>query len=299
MKSPAQNRPPNFNPLARLYLAMEALTFGPFLALCRTTFLRDAAEARRALVLGDGDGRFTARLLRVNPNIQVHAIDASSAMLAALTRRARPHAARLSTDQADLRTWEPALPEVYELFATHFFLDCLTTEEVQSLALKLRRIAAPSALWLVSDFAIPQGLFGALIARPIVAALYLVFGLLTGLQVRTLPDHSTALRAAGFSLLHRRKRLGGLLVSELWVGQGGNGAISAQELVAALPNNCGPSLIDTNARESFLRQYQIVTNVLISFLPEQRGSMRFASSKHNQLQIRLEIRGHLPPDRSP
>jgi hypothetical protein len=59
-------------------------------------------------------------------------------------------------------------------------------------------------------------LYGRLVARPLIAALYRVFGLLTGLAVRTLPDHPSALRAAGFTLLERRSRLAGLLVSELW-----------------------------------------------------------------------------------
>ena len=95
-------------------------------------------------------------------------------------------------------------------------LDCLTTEEIQTLATRLRPTLSPSALWIVSEFAIPPNLYGRLVARPLIAALYRVFGLLTGLAVRTLPDHPSALRAAGFTLLERRSRLAGLLVSELW-----------------------------------------------------------------------------------
>jgi hypothetical protein len=98
----------------------------------------------------------------------------------------------------------------------HFFLDCLTTEEVESLAAKLRAIVSPSGLWLVSEFAIPAGWFGRLVAAPLVSGLYLAFAWLTGLSVRSLPDHRSALRAAGFALQQRRAWLGGLLVSELW-----------------------------------------------------------------------------------
>jgi hypothetical protein len=55
-----------------------------------------------------------------------------------------------------------------------------------------------------------------LIARSLIASLYLAFGMVTGLAVRTLPDHPSALRRAGFTLLERRSRLGGLLIAELW-----------------------------------------------------------------------------------
>ena len=65
----------------------------------------------------------------------------------------------------------------------------------------------------------PEGCFGRLVARPIVGALYWAFGWLTGLTVRTLPDHAAALRRSGFALVQRRLWLHGLLVSELWSTQ--------------------------------------------------------------------------------
>lgn len=209
------NQPPNFNRLARLYLWMELFSFGPWLSFTRLTFLTRLCNSRHALVLGDGDGRFTAHLLRANPQVHIDAVDASAAMLAALQRRATPHAERLTTHLADIRTWQPESTS-YDLIATHFFLDCLTTAEVQSLAARLRPVVSPNALWVISDFAVPANSFGRLVALPLVTGLYLSFALLTGLAVRRLPNHSAALAAAGFTPLQHRPRLGGLLIAELW-----------------------------------------------------------------------------------
>jgi hypothetical protein len=196
---------------------MEFLTCGPWLAITRRTFLSSLTQARRALVLGDGDGRFTATLLRANPSVLVNALDASAAMLNTLLRSAGPNADRVQTHLADARAWQPpAASGPYDLIATHFFLDCLTTQEIQALAATLRAAVSSPALWVVSDFAIPPGWRGRLLAQPLVATLYFVFGLLTGLAVHTLPDHASGLRQAGFNLLERRARLGGLLVAELW-----------------------------------------------------------------------------------
>ena len=213
-------RPPDFNRLARLYRWMEFFSFGPWLGLTRNTYLNDLAHSRQALVLGDGDGRFTGRLLRANPAVRVDAVDASSAMLHALLGRAGTQADRIRVHLADVRTWQPPAPVVappYDLIVTHFFLDCLSTQEVQLLAARLRSVVSPHASWIVSEFAIPPGWYGRFIAVPVVSSLYFCFGLLTGLEARHLPDHSAALGRAGFTLLERRSRLAGLLIAERWL----------------------------------------------------------------------------------
>jgi SAM-dependent methyltransferase len=209
------NRTTNFDRVARAYRWMEAVTFGPLLMQARCAYLGEVRGCKRALVLGDGDGRFTRRLLAANGAVRVDAVDASAAMLAELRRNAEPYAGRVCTYVADARLWQPARA-AYDAIATHFFLDCLTTSEVAALAVRVRSAAAPGALWVVSEFAIPRGAFGAVVARPVVALLYRVFSVLTGLTVQRLPEYRAALAEAGFVLAEERPRLRGLLVSELW-----------------------------------------------------------------------------------
>lgn len=207
---------PNFDGLAGPYRWLEYLTFGPFLWRCRTHFLPQLWHCRHALVLGDGDGRFTAELLRWNAQIAVHAVDLSSTMIETMERTAKAHSCRLSTEVADLRAWSPNPESRYDLIVSHFFLDCLTSAEVGSLARRLATAAAPGALWVVSDFAVPRSRFGTLVAKPLVSGLYLAFRWLTGLQIRTLPSHGQALTTAGWSLRSERCWLNGVLTSQLW-----------------------------------------------------------------------------------
>src|ERR1700738_3284338 len=86
---------PNFDRLAGAYRWMEAFSFGPWLWRCRCAFLGEMRTARRALVLGDADGRFTSRVLGENPVVRIDAVDISPAMLGALLRRAGQHADRV------------------------------------------------------------------------------------------------------------------------------------------------------------------------------------------------------------
>lgn len=210
------NPAPDFNRLARLYRWLEYFSFGPWLWRCRTHFLPQLACSCNALILGDGDGRFTARVLRSNPRIAITAIDASPQMIKSLQRAATPHQSRLTTLVADIRTWRPTDSDQYDLIVTHFFLDCLTTAEVAGLASRLTPVLAPDALWLVSEFATPPTLFGRTIAAPLVDFLYLAFRLLTNLRLKALPDYRQALVDAGWSLHVQHTHLHGLLVSQMW-----------------------------------------------------------------------------------
>ena len=208
--------PPNFDRLAGIYRWLEWLSFGPWLSRCRRIFLERIGDRRRALVIGDGDGRFTSQLLRANLRIEVDAVDASPAMLQALVRRAGLHHTRIRTYLVDARRWQPPEDRGYDLVATHFFLDCLETAEIGRLAENLRPSLVPGTLWVVSEFSIPPGCFGRQVAEPLVAFLYAAFAVLTGLAVRCLPDRGAALRGAGFRLVESRALLRGLLVAELW-----------------------------------------------------------------------------------
>lgn len=209
------NPAPNFDRLAGIYRWMELFSFGPWLRRCRYAFLADLLGCQRALILGDGDGRFTARLLGANSTVQIDAVDASPAMLKALTDRAKCD--RVRVFQADARRWRPEnTDQPYDLIVTHFFLDCLTTEEVSQLASSLRGYVSAHATWVISEFAVPDNYFGRFVARPSVSVLYWTFAGLTGLSIRKLPEHHFALQEAGFTLQKQQRHLSGLLESELW-----------------------------------------------------------------------------------
>ena len=202
---------PNFDRIARAYRWLEYLTLGPILERTRLEHLPALAQARHALILGDGDGRFTAALLARYPALCAEAVDLSPRMLTLLHRRAA--GPRLRLHQADVRAFRPQQPP--DLIVTHFLLDCLTQPEVDHLTTRLAASLSPGGLWLISEFRIPNGLLH-WPARIYVRLLYLAFRILTGLRVTRLPDHARALSYAGLHLVRSRTRLLGLLTTELW-----------------------------------------------------------------------------------
>jgi ubiquinone/menaquinone biosynthesis C-methylase UbiE len=211
-------RPARFDRVARLYRAMEYVSFGTALERCRFSHLPLLTRKSRALVIGDGDGRFLARLLTANAAIHADVVDASPAMLGLLRARLARLGAqgRTLTICADARNLN--LPSAaYDLVVTHFFLDCLTPAETQRLIDRVQPALRDGACWLVSEFQVPEkGRAMAWFARCVIAALYVAFRLLTGLRVREIAPWRDLLARSGFSRKEAYTGLGGMLVSELW-----------------------------------------------------------------------------------
>jgi SAM-dependent methyltransferase len=209
--------PASFDRLSRAYRWMEYFSFGPYLQQCRNLRTAEMACCRRALVYGDGDGRFLAELVRRAPQIRATAVDASNQMLLRLAHRL-PSEAQVRLVHADALECEASkLPDApFDLVVSHFFLDCFNEAEIASLVAHVNVAVETKALWVVSDFAIPQRKPARLLGTLIVRGLYLAFGLLTGLRTRRLPDYARVMRAAGWVLEDRQELLLGLLVSERW-----------------------------------------------------------------------------------
>ena len=213
---PRTPRAANFDRVARIYRWAEYLALGPLLQRCRTQFLPALEGKRSAHVLGDGDGRFSAALLRQAPSLDLLAIDSSRSMLRLLEKRcARDGNAARLTVQQDSALVASASPDS-DLIATHFFLDCLSQEEVERLVAQLGKEVQPGCSWVISDFGLPRRPIARWLARIYIRLLYRAFRVLTGLQTQRLPDHRPAMRKAGFQLQARIEHLSGFLYAELW-----------------------------------------------------------------------------------
>ena len=209
----------SFDTLAPHYCAMEALFAGRLMQQCRTAFLDEAAPCRRALLLGEGPGRFLAELLRTHSGIEVTCVERSPRMIeqaAQLVRRRGLDDARVTFEPCDALVWSPPRG-VHDLVVTNFFLDCFRSDQVGSLVAKVAASATDNARWLVSDFRVPVRGWPRWRARLIVSLLYGFFRLTTNLSASRLAPPDGFLRAAGFRLARRRLASFGLVHSDVWL----------------------------------------------------------------------------------
>lgn len=209
----------SFDAIAPAYRTLETIAFGGALQRARVACLGEIGTPRRALIVGEGNGRFLGELLRVHPNVEVDCVDASQRMLELarqrIERRLPADANRVRFLQCDITSWTP-LEASYDLIVTHFFLDCFSKDLIADIVNGLSRAATLRATWLLADFCVPARRFARVRAGLWLAAMYRFFQFTAGIEARELEDPSPFLRTAGFALVRQHFFQSGMLKSELW-----------------------------------------------------------------------------------
>jgi ubiquinone/menaquinone biosynthesis C-methylase UbiE len=203
----------NFDRVAPYYRRLETLVFGDRLQAARCVFVRQLPPFRRALIVGEGDGRFLEQLRDAQPELLVECIDASEEMLE--LARARVGDRYTQFIQADIR--EAAFPAArYDLVVTHFLLDCFEERQLREVVEKLSAAAMSNAIWLVADFQKPVRGLRRAFGRLLIATMYLFFRSVAGLEARRLVDYAPFLAAHGFILEKESGAPNGMIRSQLW-----------------------------------------------------------------------------------
>jgi ubiquinone/menaquinone biosynthesis C-methylase UbiE len=192
---------PGFDRMARWYRTLEFAAFGRDLERARFAFLDRLADRTSILLLGEGDGRCAARLLRVAPGARIVCVDSSPGMIERASRRTRltGEGDRVTFECADIRSFSPA-PGQFDAVATLFLLDCFRAEEVASIVSRTGAALRPGAIWIFADFAVPPRGIARVRARMWVALLYAFFRWETALPASALPPSEGALGLAGWQL---------------------------------------------------------------------------------------------------
>jgi SAM-dependent methyltransferase len=205
--------------IAGAYRYIEYARFGQALEICRFAHLPRLAQSRKALILGEGDGRFLSRLSGSHPLLAVDAFDTSKRMIQLMRRRLlaseAPRESAVRLHHADAT--RVSFPKTdYDLVVTHFFFDVFSSNQLEALIERVSGSLAPRSLWLVSEFDVPEAGAARLAARFWLKVMYFFFRCATGLQNQTLPDWRHCLRRAGFRPRAQASFKKGFLVSELW-----------------------------------------------------------------------------------
>lgn len=209
-----------FDWLAPHYRWMERILAGAKLQRCRLAFLHEIPPPRRALLLGEGHGRFLTELLKTYPKVDCLCVDASAKMLSVARNRLLSEgldASRVEFVQADLAGWTPPARS-FDLVVSQFIFDCFTQEQLQDIIKRLGSVAAPKAAWLIADFrSPPQNGPSRWRAQAILSLMYLFFRWATGIAASHLPDPKALLEQQGFTLQSRRLAEWGLLQTDFWL----------------------------------------------------------------------------------
>lgn len=204
----------SFDRLAPHYRWMERVLAGRKLQRCRTEFLGKIQAPKRALSVGEGNGRFLAEFVARFPRAEILCLDASERMVAE-SKRVIGGASNVNFLHADIFDWAAPRGE-FDLIVTNFFLDCFTPRQLSIVIEKLASAAKSEATWLLADFCEPPNGWKKWRARTILASMYLFFRLAARLPARRLAAPDNFLTAHGFALVERLRYDWGLLHADFW-----------------------------------------------------------------------------------
>ena len=176
----------NCDSIAPFYDLFERVAFGGRLQRHRVAFLSAAAGKSRALIVGDGDGRFTQALASSYPDLEIDSLEMSTGMLA-VARQRLTALTRVHLTQGDALEY-PFLQTTYDIVFTHFFLDCFDNRQVSDLVTRLSGALKRDSLWIISEFRqAPRG-WRKVFTQAWLNIMYFFFRHATGLETRCLPD---------------------------------------------------------------------------------------------------------------
>ncbi len=210
----------NFDSVAHWYRWLEYAAFGRALERCRFALLPALGDARRVLILGEGDGRFLKKLLSINSTARIDVIETSAVMSKlARGRLSDEEARRVKFHLADARNWDFPKAE-YDAIVTCFFLDCFSIETLTRLIPSVAASIRPGGDWLVAEFRQPRKGISALRARLWLGVMYFFFCRSSRLEVCHLPQWEGILKSFGVEVGETIDQQGGLLRAGHWYWKG-------------------------------------------------------------------------------
>jgi len=209
----------NFDRLAPHYDWMEALTAGKRLQRARTVWLGELSGRRRILSVGEGHGRFAEAVVARFPDAEITLVEASPQMLARAQKRLGPTAVNVRWHCADVLGWEA--DGTFDAIVTCFFLDCFPPDSLATVMERIARHAAPDAVWLVVDFALPSSGLARWRALAVHWLMYAFFRRVVSLPALHFTPPDDLLLALGFRLSAHREFDWGLVRADVWRRQAG------------------------------------------------------------------------------
>ena len=207
-----------FNTIAPFYNVVS--TIGSFNKIHKSQMwlLSKGMKSSKTLIMGGGDGKFLLEAMKQQLSEQYYYIDISDAMIKLAQIKIEKQANISLNSVVFICGSYQDIPanEKFDLIITPYFLDCFSENELPLVMTKLHTHLTMKGTWFFTDFNIPEESFRNFIFRNIIQLLYGIFNLFCDLGVNDLPDFNKEFPKYGFTLLHEKYFLNGLLVSRIY-----------------------------------------------------------------------------------
>jgi ubiquinone/menaquinone biosynthesis C-methylase UbiE len=205
--------PRNYDFVAPFYPMLERAAFGEGLTEARRASLSPVVSAERALLIGEGNGRFLATCLEEKIGGSITVVESSGKMLSLLRARIQQIALRTKLEivHADFCEWSPvALP--FDIIVTHFFLDLFRPVSQRRVIEKITALSDAKTIWVNVDF---RPVIQSSLHRWIDWLQYRFDGLLSGIEADRHYDCAPIIADFGWQIQKERPFCRGTICSQL------------------------------------------------------------------------------------
>ena len=207
--TPASQTGAQFDLVAPIYPALERLVFGVRLDDARQAFFKEALEADRVLLVGEGNGRFLKSLIARKRTGCICVVEKSRVMIhLAKNRAGESGEIGLQFVEADFRLYRPG--QEFDSVVTHFFLDMFTPASQLAIIEKMTEFVAKGGTWINVDFVPARTLRGGILMW----LQYRFFRVVSRIESKRCFDESEAAAAAGWTVAEAISYLGGLVLAK-------------------------------------------------------------------------------------
>ncbi len=207
-----------FNTIAPFYNVVSTVFSFNQIHKSQTWLLSKKMQFSKSLIMGGGDGKFLLEAMKQGLSDQYYYIDISDAMIKLARSKIEKQLPSLLNSVVFIcgSYQDISATGKFDLIVTPYFLDCFSEDELSIITAKLHAHLTIEGTWFFTDFNIPEDSFRTFIFKNIIRLLYGIFDLFCNWELNRLPDFSKEFCKYGFTILHEKYFLGGLLVSRIY-----------------------------------------------------------------------------------
>lgn len=198
-----------FDLVAPLYPTLERLVFGVHLDDARRAFIDDVLKADRALLVGEGNGRFLKSVLTRKLVGCLKVVEKSKAMIR-LTKSRIGGTGKVPLELIEADFLRCRLGREFDCVVTHFFLDLFNPPTQLAIIKKIGEITTEKGTWINVDFTPPRTMAG----RALMWLQYTFFRIVSRVEARRCFDESAMATQNGWIVVANRRFLDGFVVAK-------------------------------------------------------------------------------------
>ena len=205
--------PRNYDLVAPIYPLLEKAAFGDGLTEARRASLCPVSLAEKALLIGEGNGRFLAACVKEKVGGSITVVDSSEKMLSLARSRIRGAALLTNVEliHADFCDWSPSGPH-FDVIVTHFFLDLFRPDSQRRLIEKITALSTANTIWMNVDY---RPVIHSRLHRVIEWLQYRFDRLLSGIEADRHYDSAPIIREFGWEVQEEQSFCRGTIYSQL------------------------------------------------------------------------------------